>query len=345
MLDYIVVGLGLAGVSFVEKLEKNHKSYVVYENYSQKSSRVAGGLYNPVILKRFTPAWKAFEQLETAISFYKQLEKKLELSFLSEMPVLRRFNAIEEQNAWFEAADKPILSDFLSTELIINKNSALDIPYHCGEVKNTGRINTTVLLKSYMEYLEDKGNLFHESFGYTDMIVNQEYVVYKGIKARNIVFAEGYGVKNNPFFDYLPILGNKGEYIIIKADDLKLYEAVKSSIFIIPLGNNLYKVGATYNNQDKSANTTVEAQEELKKKLESFLRTDYTIIDQVAGIRPTTKDRRPMVGSHPEYTNIHILNGLGSRGILIGPYVSNKLYDLIEKNTPLDKEIDIRRFL
>ncbi len=344
MIDYIVVGFGLAGVSFVDKLESNNKSYIVYENYSEQSSRVAGGLYNPVILKRFTAAWLASEQLELAVSVYKDIEHKLQESLVIELPVLRRFNDVEEQNLWFEACDKPVLDRFLSPELVRNENHALDVSFHFGKVKHTGRVDVKKMLSSYLLYIEKRSNLIKESFQFDELQIESDFIQYKGVKARNIVFSEGFGVRNNPFFNYLPLYGNKGEYIIIKSEELKLYEAVKSSIFIIPLGNDLYKVGATYNNQDKTADVTKSAREQLQNKLERFLKVDYKVVDQVAGIRPTTRDRRPLIGTHKEYRNLHIINGLGSRGILIGPYVSEKLYNYIEKGTLLDKEIDIKRF-
>ncbi|MFD2563005.1 NAD(P)/FAD-dependent oxidoreductase [Aquimarina rubra] len=344
MIDYIVVGFGLAGLAFVDKLENNNKSYTVYENYSEKSSRVAGGLYNPVILKRFTAAWLASEQLQLALSVYKGIEDKLGESIISELAVLRRFNSVEEQNLWFEACDKPILDRFLSSELVRNENDALDISFHYGKVKHTGRINVKRMLSLYLQNVEKKKKLMKESFQYDQLVITEDFIEYKGIKARNIVFSEGYGVRNNPFFNYLPLIGNKGEYITIKSKRLKLEEAVKSSIFIIPLGDDLYKVGATYNNQDKTPNTTKSAKEELQSKLERFLKVDYEVVDQEAGIRPTTRDRRPLIGTHPEHKNMHIINGLGSRGILIGPYVAEKLYDHIEKEKLLDKEIDIKRF-
>lgn len=53
-VDYIIVGCGLAGIAFCEQLRQNNKSFVVFDNSSQHSSTVAAGLYNPVILKRFT---------------------------------------------------------------------------------------------------------------------------------------------------------------------------------------------------------------------------------------------------------------------------------------------------
>lgn len=344
MKDFIIVGFGLAGLSFAEILDRNQKSYVVFENNSELSSRVAGGLYNPVILKRFTPAWMASEQLALALSVYNNVEKLLNESFVIELPVLRRFNTIEEQNLWFTACDKPVLDKFLSSDLIKNENVTLDIPFHFGQVRHTGKIKVKKMLSSYLNYVETSQLLLKESFEYSALDIQDNCVEYKGIKAKNIVFCEGYGLRNNPFFNYLPLQGNKGEYIIIKSKSLQLKEAVKSSIFIIPLGDDLYKVGATYNRVDKTSVITELAKEELRMKLNSFLKTDYEIVDQVAGIRPTTRDRRPFVGTHREHSNVHIINGLGSRGILIGPYAAKGLYARISKNTPLLNEIDIKRF-
>ncbi len=59
---------------FTKELEDNNNSFIVYEDNSQNSSIVAGGMYNPVILKRFTPVWNAVEQLKVALPFYKTLE-------------------------------------------------------------------------------------------------------------------------------------------------------------------------------------------------------------------------------------------------------------------------------
>ena len=78
-VDYIIVGCGLASIAFCEQLRVNNKSFVVFDNNSQKSSRVAAGLYNPVILKRFSEVWKAKEQLELALPLYDKIEKDLNI--------------------------------------------------------------------------------------------------------------------------------------------------------------------------------------------------------------------------------------------------------------------------
>ena len=77
-VDYLIVGFGLAGVSFAEQLRKNNKSFVVISSLEKSSSLVAGGMYNPVILKRFTLAWHADQQLKVAIPFYQELENYLQ---------------------------------------------------------------------------------------------------------------------------------------------------------------------------------------------------------------------------------------------------------------------------
>ena len=107
-VDYIIVGCGLASIAFCEQLEAAKKTYIVFDDTSQRSSLVAAGLYNPVILKRFTEVWKAKEQLEMAIPVYSNIEKKLNVKIDYKLRILRLFNSIEEQNKWFTASDKPV---------------------------------------------------------------------------------------------------------------------------------------------------------------------------------------------------------------------------------------------
>lgn len=345
MIDYLVVGLGLAGVSFCERLEVHKKDYKVITDNSQTSSLVAGGLYNPVILKRFTLAWNADIQLEKAIPFYKGLERKLGTRLDYKISILRKFASIEEQNLWFEAADKKRLGKFLDTTLIKNNDGSIDAPFGFGKVLHTGRIDVKALIGAYQNHLVQHGRLLQEAFDFSALQIHEGYVEYKSIKARKIVFAEGYGLKNNPYFNYLPLQGNKGELLTIKAPGLKLDAIIKSSVFIIPLDKDLYRVGATYERSDKSNEPTPKARQELRDKLHTFLKCDYEIVGQVAGIRPTVADRRPLVGVHPKQGHLYVLNGFGSRGVLIAPTVSKQLFRYIEQGEALPPEIDIHRFM
>ena len=343
-VDYIVVGIGIAGISFCEQLKANNKTFVVFDNASQQSSTVAGGLYNPVVLKRFTSVWKSEEQLEIALPLYANLERKLSIKLDYKIPVYRRFASLEEQNDWFAASDKPLLSKYLSTNIIRNENKAIEAPFGFGEVLETGRIDVKNMLEAYKLKLKNSKLLIESVFNYNELILESTNIKYHNIVATNIVFAEGFGIKENPFFKQLPLNPAKGELITIYAPDLNIDYVLKAGIFLIPLGEDLYTVGATYQWKDLSNNVTNEAKEELLVKLKKLINTSFKVVNQVAGVRPTVKDRRPLVGQHATYKNMYVLNGLGTRGVMIGPYVANQLYNFIENGIPLENEIDIKRF-
>ncbi len=343
-VDYIIVGLGLAGLAFTRELESHKKSYIVFENNSQNSSIVAGGMYNPVILKRFTPVWNADVQLDVALPFYDQLEKEFKNKYHYKVDIYRIFKSVEEQNNWFVASDKPRLSKFMDSKIVQEKHQGIIADYGYGKLKNTGRIDTKKLLNDYKKHLTNKELLKTETFNYSNLEINVDNVKYGEVSALKVVFCEGFGLKKNPFFNYLPMQEAKGELLIIHAPNLNVDFLIKAAVFVLPLGNNYYKVGATFNWKDKTKLPTEEGKLELTKKLESFITVPYKIVEQIAGIRPTVKDRRPLVGKHSRYKNLAILNGLGTRGVMIAPIAAKALYNHLENETALDKEIAIDRF-
>lgn len=343
-VDYIIVGIGIAGISFCEQLIANGKTFVVFDDASQQSSTVAGGLYNPVVLKRFTSVWKSTEQLDIALPLYEAIEKRLNVKLDYKIPVYRKFASLEEQNDWFASSDKPLLSRYLSTIIIKNTNNTINAPFGFGEVLETGRVDVKTMIEAYKADLLQDNLLFKTAFNYDGLQIGDTSVNYQNINAKHVVFAEGSGIRQNTFFKNLPLNPAKGELLIIHAPELKIDFVLKAGVFLIPLGNDLYIVGATYEWKDLTHNTSEKAKRELLGKLEKLISCTFNVVNQVAGIRPTVKDRRPLVGKHKSYKNIFVLNGLGTRGVMIGPYVAKQLYNFIEHTEPLDKEIDINRF-
>lgn len=344
MVDYIIVGAGLAGVCFSEFTLNSNKKIVVFENYSQPSSTVAGGIYNPVVLKRFTEIWNAQEQLDIIQEFYPKIEDKLHVKFDFPMSLWRKFSSIEEQNNWFVASDKPLLKNFLNSKIFFDTINNIDSPFGFGEVLHSGYLDIKTLISNYQDYLAFHGLLRRETFEYDLVNFHEDYIDYKGIKAKHIVFSEGFGLHQNPFFNDLPLDGTKGELLHIKCSNLKLNKVVKSNIFILPIGNDLYKVGATYDWKSKTNLPTEEGKAELIEKLNELISCKYEIVDHLAGVRPTVRDRRPLVGTHHSHQNIHVLNGLGTRGVMLGPYLAKSLFENLENGIPLNKEIDINRY-
>lgn len=343
-VDYIIVGFGLAGLAFAETLERKGKSYVVFNDNSQQSSLVAASVYNPVILKRFTPVWDIDDQWRIALPFYKKLEDKFNEKYDDRLDIFRVFTSVEEQNNWFTACDKPILGNYMHPQIIQNINTGIQAPFGVGKVFGTGKINSKKLLSDYQQYLSRQGKFKRETLNYRQINFLENAVTYHGIQAKHMVFCEGFGLKNNPFFNDLPLNGTKGELITIHAPELKLNNILKSSVFVLPLENDHYKVGATFNREDKTSFPTEAAKSELIEKLEAIIKVPYKVIAHEAGIRPTVKDRRPLLGKHHKNNRLAVLNGLGTRGILLAPKMAQLLFDHLESKIDLPEEISIHRF-
>ena len=344
MIDYIIVGAGLAGLAFAETALRNNKQILVFENNSQTSSRIAGGLYNPVILKRFSALADAQDQLDAMKLFYSRIDALIADKFDCELPVLRKFFSVEEQNDWFIAADKVGLKNFLSTTIVRKQYNGIESPFGFGEVLQTGYVDTQKLLSKFHSFLSENNLYSVDTFDYDAIEFKQNHIRYKNLETKNIIFAEGYGMHQNPYFNYLPLDGTKGELFIIRAPDLDLDVIVNTNVFILPLGNDLFKVGATYEWDDKTNATTEAGKLQLLEKISEIIIVDFEIVEHLAGVRPTVKDRKPLLGTHPQHKNLHILNGLGTRGVMLAPAMSQILYDHIENNIPIARENSITRF-
>lgn len=344
MLDYFIVGAGLGGVAFAEVALQHQKSIFVFAGDKPPSSVAAAGVYNAVILKRFTLVSQAQEQINLLKVFYPEIEKRIQKNIIFDLPTYRRLASVEEQNNFIVASDRPLFQPFLSPKIISDKFKAVISPFGFGLMKQTGYVDTKLLLQSYRNYLQQNGCISAETFNYAELIIHPDFVEYKGQKARQIIFAEGFQMKHNPFFKDLPLEGAKGELLVIRSENLDVNVLLKAGVFVLPIGNDLYKVGATYNWTDKTNKPTQSAKDELISELKELISCGFEVVEHLVGIRPTVKDRKPLVGRHPFHKNIYLLNGLGTRGVMLAPYLSYKLFDFIESNLPLDSSISIERY-
>ena len=335
--------MGIAGICYAETLYQNKKSFYVIDNKKPGSSKIAAGIFNPTVLKRYNMTWNGEEFHKNAIIFFKKIENKYKNQIIFKNDILKVFSSFSDQNNWAVASKKPVLKEFLDSKIHTKKIKGVLTEFGYGLVKKCGRISTLNLINEFKKKLND--NYLIRDFDFSKLFSDNKKIVYDNILAENIVFCEGYGIISNPFFKHLPVKGSKGEFLIVKIPNLNLNQIIKrSSIFIIPLGDQTYWVGATYDNSDKKNRPTQLKKQWLIEKLESIIVESYKIIEHKASIRPSTIDRRPIIGSHPNYKNIYLLNGMGSRGILLAPTLSYWLYDYIYKGVQIPQEVDIKRF-
>ena len=112
----------------------------------------------------------------------------------------------------------------------------------------------------------------------------------------------------------------------------------------MPLQDDTYWIGSTYGWDFADDLPTDEAYHFLKERLEDVLKTDFEIIEHRAAIRPTVKDRRPFLGIHPEFKQLALFNGLGTKGASLGPFFANHMAMHLVKGETVDPMVDIGRF-
>ena len=344
MKDVIIVGGGIAGTTLAWQWFLQGKSIHWIADDQPSSSHVAAGVFNPVVLKRFSPVWNAEDQLDFLFSFYALVQKYLDSPVITVLPVWRRFHDEKEQLIWKRKAAREDLKNLMKMDTISGSLHGINASNGFGIVKRTGSLITIEYMNKSMDFFHERNDFSKEHFNYEELSITDHHVTYKSLNARAIIFAEGNRLPLNPWFGDLPFQGNKGEILIIKCPGLHLEQIIKSSVFLMPYKEDLFWVGATYDRDYESNEPSLTAREYLISKLETFLSLPYEIVAHQSGIRPTTQDRRPFVGHHAKHKNLYIFNGMGSRASLVAPWASHQLFNSMYDNIALPVEMDIARF-
>jgi hypothetical protein len=166
----------------------------------------------------------------------------------------------------------------------------------------------------------------------------------KDILYDKIIFCCGSNNGEMPYFSDIPIEKTKGQTLTISCKDLPENESLNRKTFVLPLENNTFKIGATYEWDDGSLNTTKEARELLLENFSVISDLPIKVIDQVAGIRPTVLDRRPVLGQHKIHKKLFIFNGLGAKGYLMAPTLAREMAEYLLGEGTISKEVGINRF-
>jgi glycine/D-amino acid oxidase-like deaminating enzyme len=81
----------------------------------------------------------------------------------------------------------------------------------------------------------------------------------------------------------------------------------------------------------------------LLDQVRAILQVSFEVLDHRAAIRPTVKDRRPLLGRHPQFPQLALFNGLGTKGASLAPYWANHFADVLLSSAPLDPEVALGR--
>ncbi len=340
----LIVGQGLAGTLLSHELNQLGVEHLVISNKHYGASHIAAGMYNPLVFKRLTKSWMVDELLPVMLQTYSELETLLQISLLQHLPIAKIIPQ-EQKDWWLERISSQELHNYFDQFISSSEIPGLVENLTLARVKNSGYIHLLSLLQHYQLYLEDRKQLIVDDFNYNALELKNDAMVYKDLKAQKIVFCEGEAAQNNPWMPEGIFYPAKGDVLEVYIETLDTKNIINKDIFILPKGNHRFVLGSTYLHQFSDARPDPKNAQMILHKAQKLVNSPILLLKHQAGVRPTIKDRRPILGYSQQNQRIAFFNGLGTKGVMIAPYFSKEMATLLTNyNYQIKGEVSINRF-
>ncbi len=345
-VDILIIGQGIAGTVLSHQLiQKGYSVFVIDHKKVNSASRIAAGVYNPIAYRKLKRAEFVEFLLPSMQDYYGKLQKELNVSFFKPSSFLKLLTDIEELNNWQIQCAKESNTSYMSKTIFTsNFNHGIKNEIGAGQVLNSGVVKIPTLIEAWQKRLIESHRFSSGPFNYSDLEFHTDGIHYSDMCYEKVIFTEGVGVSKNPWFNWLPIQKFKGEVLEIHAPNLELDRMINRGVFLLPLGNGYFKVGATHDWRKVDEVITTEGRLELTDKLDKFINVPYTVVKHEAGLRPAARDRHPYIGVHPENNRLFVFNGLGSKGVIMAPWLVTKFIEGLD-SFEWPPEFDIKRYI
>lgn len=341
-VDFLIIGQGLSGTFLSYYLLQSGARIAVIDNEASNSaSRVAGGVINPVTGRRVVNTWRIDDLLPFASNAYSNIGTLLKIPVYKTGAVYD-FHASLQMKQAFESR----LGE--ESKYICNEEPAESHLFHyqygVGKIAPSLIVDLPALLPAWKNYLKQNNYIINDYFNWDLCVVQNNSVTYKDISAGKIIFCDGIASASHPYFKHLPFALNKGQAIVADIPGLPVNNVYKQGITLVPWQRNKVWIGSTYEWNYENVLPTPDFRQTVEIQLNRWLKLPYKIMDHIAAVRPASLERRPFVGMHPKYTEVGILNGMGTKGCSLAPFFAYQLTQKLLYNTPIWPEADIARF-
>ena len=338
LYDVLILGRGIAGAALAEICRQRGLSAHVFDlKQDGNASLAAAGVVNPVVLRRDVLSWRAEELMPLVETFYKGWQKRMGIQCWHPAPLVKIFPTAHEAAQWERAMAAAATSRFIDRrpepEIDMGPVRAT---HGYGTVTASAWLNVPLLLSAQRDNLIRSGQLTEKRVNDNDIRRTPESVHIGEVQGRWLVHCTG------PFAEMSGLIPVKGETLTVRIRGLHLARMVHRGIFLLPLGGHIYRIGATFKWDGVWDGSTEEARTWLMERLTALVDAPIEVLDQQWGVRPTTKDRRPILGMLTAQEAV--LNGLGSHGVMLAPWCAGHLLDHLFERKALVPEVDRARF-
>lgn len=317
-----IIGGGVAGcVAALVCEEEGLRPQLVSSQQPGQATRVAAGLMNPVSGPRLAVIPNARRLLDAAVRFYRIWETRLQTSLLQPLLIERRLRSEEER---FHASKRRASGELEEWVEAWLPDAVLLRGY---------RLDTDRLLASVQARLE-KSHAWIES--------NQDPRSPR-IEERWI-WATGWRASVEGPFTWVPFAPVKGQCVESAWMNPPERALLDRHFWHVPIGDGKLRSGATFEREFSHLEPDLGQARPIRlAALQAFGPTSGEP-RLLAGVRPVTQDRNPVVGSHPEWREHWILNGLGTRGAIMAPALAGQLVATLQGADAIDSAYGLKRF-
>ncbi len=326
-INCLIVGQGISGSLVSYMLYRKGIPFLVMDPGVQNTaSRIAAGMFTPVSGKRKTILPLTPEQIPFAINIYQNIGTLIGKELVHLQNIYNVFSSETERAELIAKLAQDSYTGYLRADPVTLLH--LHQPFGAMEISASGWVDCPLFVSEWRNWLEARNWLVTGLFDYSRLQVSGNEIGYMGSRFNTAIFCEGYRGMNNPYFPREVIVPCKGDVLTIRANHLPTSHIIKhAGIYLVPLGDHRFKVGATYRWHDQSEAPDEKGRAEIEDVLKKLLSDNYEVIEHCTGIRPTTKTREVIVAQHEVHKNLYMLNGLGTKGVLLGPWFANQLVE------------------
>jgi len=308
------------------------------------SSGIAAGLITPVTGKRFVHSWRYATFWSTAVDFYRRIERETQTEFFREQPHRIVFETVEQQQFYarrrlHDSAYEPYVR--MPLEPLDRRLFRAD----WGELEllQAGQLETRRYLQVCRDRWESAGKYLRAEVTAADLMFTEDCVQLPRLRvqAEYVVLCQGAAARDWPWFQPLRFQPAKGEILTLTAE-VEFRWPLHRGLWLAPAESGRLRAGATYEWNQLDQEPTAAGRLELLTKLQAWVQFPLEITEQQAAVRPALFDQKPVVGLHPQWPRLGVMNGLGSKGSLQSPWLAEHLAAHLCERQPLDPEVDMR---
>lgn len=349
--DTIIVGQGLAGTLLAWALvERGKRVLVVDREEAVTASKIAAGIVTPITGQRLVKTWQLDEMMPGAIDFYARVEKQLGAAFFRRRTILRLLASEVEAQRWGRRRDDDAYRDWVEAAPL-ERGKFRD---EFGAFKMRGaHLDVAAFLAASRCWLAERGmyRCGEVPASAAAIEISDQAVRLPGlaVTAGGIVFCQGWRGGEGEWFDWVPFRSAKGEILELEIDALHAApdRIVNRGGWLMPTAGGRFRSGATYDWDRLDEMPTQSGRLDLEMRLRAMLApgVEYLVCDQLAAVRPVIRESKALMGRHPaaELQRVGFFNGLGSKGVLYGPYFAQHLAAHLIDDAPLEADLDLRK--